>query len=372
MPIHGDRLDKPTYRILRTINHTGVAEVHLSEHLVFGERTVQKTFDVFGLEDSIAYQEPQLLRQIKHPNIVPVFDAQPDPDHEDAITMVMPFYEGGSVSDALMEGQRFSLVHAAGLGAEIFTALHHLHVHHGYLHRDNKPGNVFLSGDRRTAYVGDFGSVGKMDEHGETGSVETTPLYRPPEAGPKTGRMTVRSDVYSAGMVLHELVTGRFPYEILDTEILRVERRLAAGQRSIPDRYFASFAPHVPDELRRVITKATAKRPQDRWSHAGAVARALFSLQRRMVDWRHIDGDELDGRWEGFWPPQVPPARQRQVEIESSIVKGRRRLVARRLGTSGRWSRFAAFPDIRGLAPADAASVHDFFRLTEARLRVVD
>jgi hypothetical protein len=49
--------------------------VHLSEHLVFGERTVQKTFDVFGLEDSIAYQEPQLLRQIKHPNIVPVFDA---------------------------------------------------------------------------------------------------------------------------------------------------------------------------------------------------------------------------------------------------------------------------------------------------------
>jgi serine/threonine protein kinase len=96
MPIHGDRLDKPTYRILRTINHTGVAEVHLSKHLIFGERTVQKTFDVFGLEDSIAYQEPQLLRQIKHSNIVPVFDAQPDPDHDDAITMVMPFYEGAA------------------------------------------------------------------------------------------------------------------------------------------------------------------------------------------------------------------------------------------------------------------------------------
>ena len=220
--------------------------------------------------------------------------------------------------------------------------------------------------------MGDFGSVGKMDQDGETGSVETTPLYRPPEAGPKTGRMTVRSDIYSAGMVLHELVNGRFPYEILDKEILTVERRLAGGQRSIPDRYFASFASHVPDELRRVITKATAKRPQDRWSHAGAVVRVLISLQRRMVDWRHVDGDDLDGRWEGFWPPQMPMGKQRQVEIKSSNVRGRRRLVARQLGTSGRWSRFAGFPDLQGLATDDAASVHDFFRLTEARLAVKD
>src|SRR5712692_10327453 len=108
MPILGDRLDRPAYRILRSIQGGGVGEIKLVSHELFKELCVQKTYDTLGKEDSVAYREPRALRQIRHDNIVPVFDAQHDPDIEHAITMVMPYYEGGSVLDALMADYGFS------------------------------------------------------------------------------------------------------------------------------------------------------------------------------------------------------------------------------------------------------------------------
>jgi hypothetical protein len=64
------RLPAPTYRVIRSIEHRGVAEVNVCYHTVFGEEVVCKRFDTLGLEDSIAYQEPQLLHGITHPNVV--------------------------------------------------------------------------------------------------------------------------------------------------------------------------------------------------------------------------------------------------------------------------------------------------------------
>src|SRR5260370_36065784 len=202
MPILGDRLDRPAYRILRSIHGGGVGEITLVSHELFKELCVQKTYDTLGREDSVAYREPQALRTIRHDHIVPIFDAQHDRDDKYAVTMVMPYYEGGSILDALMEDYRFSLLHAADLGLQLLSALGHIHTKHRLLHRDAKPANMFLSADRRVAYLGAFGSADEMHARARAEELDSATLYRPPETGPKIGFTVVPSDIYSAGMTL--------------------------------------------------------------------------------------------------------------------------------------------------------------------------
>jgi serine/threonine protein kinase len=91
-----------------------------------------------------------ILYEVKHPNIVRVLEAQYDPDIDNAITFVTVYCEGKSIADALDEGYRFSIHQALALTTQVLSALAHVQTALKIIHRDPKPGNVFLDGGRRT------------------------------------------------------------------------------------------------------------------------------------------------------------------------------------------------------------------------------
>ncbi len=338
MPIRGDRLEKPSYAILRSLRGGNVGEAWLAQHEVFGQRVVQKTYSVLGLEDSVATREPRLLRNIDHPHVARVYEAQWDPDYDRAITFVMPYYEGGSIADAFDEGYRFSLHRAVRLAEHMLDALAHVHTVHRYIHRDTKPGNVFLDGQRENAYVGDFGSAAEMDATGCVPAIEGSPLYMPPEGGPQNGEMGITGDIYGVGVTLYETLNAPFPYPNISPQ--EVERRLARGQRALPDRMFEEWQPCVPDDLRSIVRKAIRANPTERYQSCSEFIRRLQSI--RCIDWyRDDDGEGLDGEWTGTWPPQDREDRRRRYRITSRVLRGaRRRLVAVEALPGSSWRRF--------------------------------
>lgn len=263
MALRGERKDKPSYAILRSLKGGKTGEVYEVDHKVFGRRCVQKTYSTLGVEDAVAHQEPRLLHTIEHPHVVEVLEAQYDPEIPHAITFVSVYYEGGSVADALDHDYRFSVHQALRLSIHILDALAHVHTHEAIrvIHRDVKPGNVFLDADRAKAWLGDWGSAARIEVDGTVAGIEGSPLYTPPEGGPVAGRMAVTGDVYSTGMTAFEMLNGPLDYANIDPA--KVDRRLSQGQRSLPESALV-FAPHVAGSVRSVIRKALRANPGGR------------------------------------------------------------------------------------------------------------
>lgn len=364
MPLLGELRSRPTYEILRSVHGGRVGELKLCEHRIFGQQCIQKTISILGLEDSIAYREPRLLHDISHPHIVPVYEAQFDPDFSYAITFVMPFYPGGSVLDALEDDYRFSIYQALDIVCHVLDALGFVHHVKSALHRDLKPANVFLDEELLTAYLGDFGSAAYMQTDGTAEGKVCTPLYTPPEAGPDGGHVGIPGDIYGVGLTLWEMLNGRFLYEHLDPP--NVQRRLEHGLRALPDSSFASFAPHVPASLRRHVRKAIHRSPELRFQTAGEF---IHQLRNRVIviNWRHLEGGDQDGVWEGTWPPGARHEQRRHYRVESRLLargRGRRLSAFQRAATESDWRRFGVDDTV---VVDDRRRVEGFFESVQAR-----
>lgn len=368
MALRGERLDKPSYSILRSLKGGTCGEVYEADHLVFGRKCVQKTYSTLGLEDAAAHREPRLLHRIRHDHVAEVLEAQYDKDIENAITFVSIFYEGRCIASAFDEGYRFSVHQAIRLAIQVLDALAFVHSEPDLLviHRDVKPGNVFLDAPRTHARLGDWGSAARIESDGKVAGIEGSPLYTPSEAGPIDGCMGVTGDLYGVGMTLFEMLNGPFDYASIDPA--RVDARLTKGRRALPESAF-QFAPHIPDQLRTIVRKAIRSNAKTRYQSASEF---IARLQRvRCIDWTHTDGIGLDGRWEGTWPPKVTETRRRRYEVRARILggggqRGRRRLEARQaLSTSAQFVRFGV--DDVTVDVDDLVAIERFFIAVEAR-----
>lgn len=364
MPLRGERLQKPSYAILRSLRGGNVGEAHLARHEVFGQPVVQKTYSVLGLEDSVGSREPRLLRTIEHDHVAAVYEAQWDPDFDHAITFTMPYYEGGSIADAFDEGYRFSLHQAITLSEHVLDALAHVHTRHRYLHRDVKPGNVFLDRERRNAYLGDFGSAAEMDATGHAPAIEGSPLYIAPEGGPADGHVGVPAEVYGLGVTLYEMLNGPFPYADISPE--EVERRLVQARRALPARSFEEWEPQVPDELRTIVRKALRNEADERHASCADFIRRLQRL--RVIDWIRDDGQGLDGDWSGSWPPHEREGARRCYRVTSRVLRGARRRLEAFESIPGSAERRFGVPDAT-TAVDDRAALDRFFADVSARVR---
>lgn len=365
--LKGERLDKPTYTILQTMTdsgHTGVC--CKAYHDIFKQVVVQKTISLLGLDDALAYSEPHLLKELRHKHLVEVWEAQWDPDPAwkcmKAITFVMPFYEGGSVHDALIEGHRFSVGEAVAIACGLLDALHYLHVDRRLLHRDVKPGNVMLDGKRRHPYLGDLGSAAPRGDDGTAEARSGTPLYQPTES--HLGRYTPKGDLYGVGMVLLECLNGALPYAHLDGD--KVGARLAKGTPPVPLALLKP-SPHVPPAVARIVGKLIHRDPACRPATALGAQRDL--QQARHLDWR--ERNDADERiWDGRWPPADRPGQGRTYEVrQTPIATGR---YAGDVLLTARWRRTGAvdwrqFKSLgRRATPGDDTALAEFFRAVEA------
>jgi serine/threonine protein kinase len=213
--------------------------------------------------DAEAYlAEARVVAKLDHPHIVPVFDVG---STEKFPCFLVAKYIDGSTLAQRIKVNRPSVGESAELVATVAEALHHAHSK-GLVHRDVKPGNILLD-TKGKPHVADFGLALK-DEHVDTEpNFAGTPAYMSPEQARGEGRgVDGRSDVYSLGVVLYELFTGRRPFraESVDELLMQIAVLDPRPPRQIDDT--------IPKELERICLKALAKRTSDRYTTAKDLA----------------------------------------------------------------------------------------------------
>jgi serine/threonine protein kinase len=217
-------------------------------------------------------EEAAAVAQLRHPNIVKVFDF----DHDgDLYYMVQEFVPGETLQERLRrlnrEGRRLSLKETIQITAEMCDATGYAH-ELGMIHRDIKPANIMLN-EEGQAVLMDFGivKITSSQQHTATGAVVGTALYLPPEII-RGEAADPRSDIYSLGVTLYEMISGRPPFEANSAMTLLMMHL----HDPVPD--LRQLRPEVPNKFIAVIEKALAKDRSERYRSMGEMAVALRKL----------------------------------------------------------------------------------------------
>jgi serine/threonine-protein kinase len=275
-----------SYRILSVLGEGGMGVVYLAEHVALGRRVALKLLRPHLNEHqgvvSRFIDEARVVNQIGHENIIEVTDFGTGPEGE--CFFVMELLAGESLT-ARMSREPLPVpmaLHVAFQIADALAASHAVDV----VHRDLKPDNIFLIHRRDDdAYVKvlDFGIAKlhtkvrspKDPRRTGTGEVIGTPVYMSPEQAMGREDLDHRSDIYSLGIILYEMLTGQVPFsgpswmEVLTRKVRETVPRLADTR------------PDLPPVLDQVVARAVAREPADRWSSMAELRDVLAPLQRR-------------------------------------------------------------------------------------------
>ena len=263
------------YRIERELGRGGMAKVFLGTDTVLGRTVAVKVLaPQYADDDSFVQRfrrEAQAAASITHPNIVSVFDTGSD---DGVHFIVMEYVEGRTLAEILAGGGRILPDRAIDIAIDVDRALEAAHAR-GVIHRDIKPGNIMLD-PRGSVKVTDFGIARvttTADTVAQTAAIMGTAAYLSPEQAqglPNDGR----SDIYSLGCVLFEMVTGRPPF--LGDSPVAVASKQVLEQPVPPSR----LNPDITADLDAVILRTLAKNPANRYQSAEEMRSDLERAKR--------------------------------------------------------------------------------------------
>jgi len=259
------------FRIERTLGRGGMATVFLGEDLKHHRQVALKVLDP---ELAAAIGPERFLREIEtaarltHPHVLPLFDSG---EADGLLYYTMPYVEGESLRDRLGREKQLPLDDALRIAKEVADALGYAHSR-GVIHRDIKPENILLQSGH--AVVADFGIARAVAAAGgealtATGIVVGTPAYMSPEQAAGSGVLDGRSDLYSLGCVLYEMLAGQPPFTGPTVESL-VRQHLNVTPRPVTELRTA-----VPQATVAALHRVLAKTPADRYVTTGEFAAAL-------------------------------------------------------------------------------------------------
>jgi eukaryotic-like serine/threonine-protein kinase len=258
------------YRILRKLGAGGMANVYLAEDEDLGRRVAIKILNERYANDELFIErfrrEAKSAAGLSHPNIVSIYDRG---QAEDTYYIAMEVIEGRSLKELILTRGPLPIGHAIAYTLEMLEALRFAH-RHGIIHRDVKPHNILI-GERLK--VTDFGIArAGASQMTEAGSIMGTAQYLSPEQA-RGAPVTASSDLYSVGIVLYEMLTGKVPFTG-DSAIEIAMKHLNESPKPP-----SHIRPELSPELDHVVLRALAKAPEDRYQTAEEFAEDLHRVE---------------------------------------------------------------------------------------------
>ena len=267
------------YRIKAELGRGGMSTVFLAHDPRFERDVAIKLLPLELLHQPTFRRrferEAKVVASLDHPAIVPVYDFG---EEDGQPFLVMRFMTGGSLGERLKQGA-ISIAESARIMKKLAPALDEVHAH-GVIHRDLKPSNVLFD-QRNEPYISDFGTAKLKYAHTkltDTGGAVGTPAYMSPEQIQGNDELDGRSDIYTLGVILFEMLTGKHPYQTNTPIAVAVKHMF----EPVPN--LQEMEPDLPPACQEVIVRAMAKQRDHRYPTAVAFSEALQELAETIGD----------------------------------------------------------------------------------------
>ena len=268
------------YEIISELGRGSMGIVYKAKDPLIERLVAVKSINLQGLEtrrreeyEARFYQEAKAAGHLNHPNIVTIHDLG---ESSDMAYIAMELMEGRELHSDFGEMPRLPVDKALNIAIQVADGLSYAH-QHGIVHRDIKPSNIMVLGDGHVK-IADFG-IAKMDSAlslTKTGMIMGSPLYMSPEQV-KGDSITAQSDIFSLGIVLYQILTGRRPFFGDNANTLMYQIVNQAPPKS------GSLNPEIPEMLDAIVTRCLEKNPKDRYPNAKELAKDLRSCREKLL-----------------------------------------------------------------------------------------
>jgi serine/threonine-protein kinase len=299
------------YKIREQIGEGGMGAVFRGEHVLLGSKAAIKILlPQFVRDPSVVerfFTEAKATSAIRHPGIVEIFDFGRLETNSDGAFIAMELLRGEDLTGFLARRKKLDAPLAAQITLQLLSALDAAHAH-GVIHRDIKPDNIYLVRDPTApgairVKILDFGIAKLMSRTTKEHAILGTPAYMAPEQCRSNAEIDARADLYAAGCILFEMVSGRPPF------IAGTAADTMAKHLEMPPPRLKDLVPAIPPELDQLVARMLAKSPDDRTPSA---AWAIAALER-------IPLVELTGEVPLMGPG--PPSIVRETEFSDRLPR---------------------------------------------------